>query len=91
MDALCGELIELARADGARVIALSEYGITPVRGGVHLNRVLRETSAYYLLGVEPSDIDRDGRAHRLNVKVNQRGATVRSRQWVVLPRVKRSP
>lgn len=51
-----------------------------------LDRVLRETSSFYLLGVEPANMDRDGRTHRLNVKVNQRGATVRSRQWVVLQR-----
>ena len=31
-----------ARADGARVIVLSEYGITAVTGAVHLNRALRE-------------------------------------------------
>jgi predicted AlkP superfamily pyrophosphatase or phosphodiesterase len=41
VDAVCGDLIELARKDGARVIVLSEYGITPVDGAVHLNRVLR--------------------------------------------------
>jgi VWFA-related protein len=56
-------------------------------GEVALDRVLRETSAYYLLGVEPAGIDRDGKAHRLRVKVNQKGATIRSRQWVLLPRV----
>jgi predicted AlkP superfamily pyrophosphatase or phosphodiesterase len=42
IDDVCGALIEIARADGARVIALSEYGITPVTGAVHVNRVLRE-------------------------------------------------
>jgi predicted AlkP superfamily pyrophosphatase or phosphodiesterase len=41
VDALCGELIEEFERDGARVIVLSEYGITPVSGGVHINRVLR--------------------------------------------------
>jgi predicted AlkP superfamily pyrophosphatase or phosphodiesterase len=41
IDAICGELIEHFERDGARVIVLSEYGITPVRGAVHLNRVLR--------------------------------------------------
>src|SRR4029077_9688369 len=35
-------LIEMATKDGARVIVLSEYGITPVSGAVHINRVLRE-------------------------------------------------
>ena len=53
-------------------------------GDVPLARILRETSGYYLLGVEPAASDRDGRAHRLRVKTSARGATVRSRQWVVM-------
>ncbi len=55
-------------------------------GEIALDRILRETSAFYLLGVEPMDADRDGRVHRLQVKVNARDVTVRSRQWVVLRR-----
>ncbi|MBC7973449.1 MAG: alkaline phosphatase family protein [Myxococcales bacterium] len=42
IDALCGDLIEIVRKDDARVIVLSEYGIVPVTGAVHINRVLRE-------------------------------------------------
>lgn len=42
VDALCGELIEHAQRGGARVVVLSEYGITAVRGPVHINRALRE-------------------------------------------------
>ncbi len=42
IDALCGELIDHAERDGARVIVLSEYGINDVSGPVHLNRALRE-------------------------------------------------
>jgi predicted AlkP superfamily pyrophosphatase or phosphodiesterase len=42
IDAICGALIEHARRAGARVIVCSEYGITPVRGPVHINRCLRE-------------------------------------------------
>jgi VWFA-related protein len=49
------------------------------------NRVLRETSAYYLLGVEPAAQDRDGQPRQLRVKVHRRGVSVRSRQWVVIP------
>lgn len=49
------------------------------------DRVLRETSAYYLLGVEPLDSDRDGRPHRITVDVRQRGITVRSRTTIVVP------
>jgi len=42
IDAVAGELIAHVRKDGARVIVLSEYGITPVRGAIHVNRALRE-------------------------------------------------
>jgi predicted AlkP superfamily pyrophosphatase or phosphodiesterase len=41
VDALCGELIADAARDGAHVLVVSEYGITPVSRPVHLNRVLR--------------------------------------------------
>jgi predicted AlkP superfamily pyrophosphatase or phosphodiesterase len=41
IDAVCGELIEHFERDGARVMVLSEYGIGPVSGAVHINRVLR--------------------------------------------------
>ncbi len=55
-------------------------------GEVAFDRVLRETSAYYLLGVEPTDADRDGRTRELKVKVNAPNVTVRSRTWVALPK-----
>lgn len=42
VDAEAGRLIEAADADGARVIVLSEYGITPVSTPVHINRHLRD-------------------------------------------------
>jgi VWFA-related protein len=48
-------------------------------------RILRETSAHYVLGVEPLDRDRDGRAHYISVKVRIHGADVRSRRTVVIP------
>jgi len=58
----------------------------PVGGGAFaFERVLRESSGYYLLGVEPADEDRDGQPRELKVKVNGKGLTVRSRQWVVVP------
>jgi hypothetical protein len=49
-------------------------------------RMMRETSAYYLLGVEVEPADRDGRSHRIQVKVNQRGSLVRNRASVVIPK-----
>jgi VWFA-related protein len=42
-------------------------------------RILSETSAYYLLGFEAAEDDRDGRSHRIAVSVRGAGATVRSR------------
>ena len=42
IDALCGELIDAADREGRQIIVVSEYGITPVRDAVHINRTLRE-------------------------------------------------
>lgn len=41
IDALCGLLIDAAKASGRRVVVVSEYGITPVRDAIHINRALR--------------------------------------------------
>ena len=49
------------------------------------NRVLRETSAYYLLGVEPAADNRDGRLHALRVRTRAPGVSVRGRSWVLVP------
>ena len=42
LDTVCGGLIDHFQAQNARIIILSEYGITNVSRPVHLNRVLRE-------------------------------------------------
>lgn len=42
IDAVCGRLITDLRSRGYRIVVLSEYGLTDVRGPVHINRVLRE-------------------------------------------------
>jgi len=42
VDALCGRIFDEALADGASVMVVSEYGITPVTGPVHINRCLHE-------------------------------------------------
>jgi VWFA-related protein len=63
------------------------FRITAGTGELFFNRVLKETSAYYLLGVQPEPIDRDGRVHFIRVKpVDVKGATVRARQQVTIPR-----
>ena len=49
--------------------------------------VLRETAASYVVGVEPAEGDRDGKTHRIRVKVNVPAVVVHSRAEVVLPRL----
>ena len=51
-----------------------------------IDRMMRETSAYYLLGVQVDEADRTGRPERIEVKVNQRGASVRNRATVTIPK-----
>jgi VWFA-related protein len=53
---------------------------------VAFDRVLRETSAHYLLGVDIAGENRDGQARAIRVRVNRRGASVRSRTIVVIPK-----
>jgi VWFA-related protein len=55
-------------------------------GALAFGRILRESSAYYLLGVAPAAEDRDGKLHFLRVSVKKRGVTVRTRTHVVIPR-----
>jgi predicted AlkP superfamily pyrophosphatase or phosphodiesterase len=42
VDGLCHEIIQRTERDGARVLVVSEYGVTNVSGAVHPNRALRE-------------------------------------------------
>jgi predicted AlkP superfamily pyrophosphatase or phosphodiesterase len=42
VDSLCGEIIADSKRDGADVIVVSEYGITPVSRPIHINRALRK-------------------------------------------------
>ena len=58
----------------------------PVGPEPAIKKLLRETSSYYLLGVEALPEHRDGKTHRIQVKVKQGGAQVRSRTAVVIPK-----
>jgi len=48
-------------------------------------RIAREISATYILGVEPVAADRDGKPHRIDVRVRRPGASVSHREEVILP------
>lgn len=49
-------------------------------------RILRETSSYYLLAVDPEALLRDGRTHPIRVRVTRPNLVVRARPWVTIPR-----
>lgn len=74
-------LDELAGGSGGSYLRVSAGN-----GASAFDRVLRETSAYYLLGVEPAAAERDGRPYEMRVKVNVPGVNVQGRSWVVIPK-----
>ncbi len=55
-------------------------------GDAAFDRVLKETSAHYVLGVSVDEADRNGRPHRIAVRLKRKGATLRSRTMVMIPR-----
>ena len=48
-------------------------------------RIARELSGYYLLAFEPLDAERDGRPHRIRVRLSRGGGELRARPGFVLP------
>src|SRR5436190_5498894 len=47
---------------------------------IAFDRLTKEMSGHYLLGVEPIQKDRDGKTHKISVRVKRSGATVRARR-----------
>lgn len=74
-------LAEFSEPSGGTLLEVSTGA-----GEAEIDRLVAQTSTYYILGVEPDERDRDGRPHRLQVKVGQRGVNVHSRQLVLVPR-----
>ena len=57
-----------------------------------IDRVVRENSTYYVLGYSPvAARQRDGRYHRIRVRVTRPGVTVRTREGYVSPRDRSEP
>ena len=50
-------------------------------------RILEEKSAYYLLAFEPTESDRDGNMHRIDVRLARGGGSVRARPTFRMPGV----
>lgn len=71
-----------ARADGlARLAGTARGALFHLVGAdpYPFKRILTEMSGYYLVAFEASDGDRNGRAHRIDVRTRVPGATVRAR------------
>ena len=79
--------VEAAYSNGLMRLASETGGAyLSVNGGtgdVAFGRVLRETMAYYLLGVEPTQDDWDGRKLMVDVRTRAKGATVRALREVI--------
>jgi VWFA-related protein len=75
----------LAGAAGGAVFPLIGAGDGPFR------RILTELSGYYLLALEPSASDRDGRPHRIHVSVRREQTVVRARAAFQLSPVPAGP
>jgi VWFA-related protein len=75
------------RVEGLRYLAgLSGGTVTRVAGVTDeaFRRVSLELSAYYMLGIEGLPSDRDGQRHRIRVRVDRPGTTVRAREELYL-------
>ncbi|MEI6667318.1 MAG: VWA domain-containing protein [Acidobacteriota bacterium] len=73
-------LQEVAAATGAGYFRLTTT-LDPA-----FDRIVRETSAGYLLAFQTIDSDRDGKAHQLVVRVNRPDVTIRARRQFVASR-----
>ncbi len=79
---------EGAARDGLEQIAGAAGGaLFQVLAGADFafERIARETSAFYLLGLEPLPDDRDGKPHQIRVRTGLSGATVRARTEFAIP------
>jgi VWFA-related protein len=72
----------LERQEGLSELAASTGGRTVMNTNApeeHVAAVFAESHSYYLLGFAPADPKANGRFHKVEVKVNRRGVSVRTR------------
>ncbi len=55
------------------------------------DRIVRDNSSYYVLAYYPPTTKPDGKFHKIEVKVNRPGLTVRSRRGYAMPKTKAAP
>lgn len=84
---------ELSRIAALRMVAEDTGGIAVVNTNNyadHYEAIVRENSTYYVLGYSPSTVRRDGEFHRISVRVNRPGVTVRARKGYFAPSAERA-
>ncbi|MGD9903460.1 MAG: VWA domain-containing protein [Vicinamibacterales bacterium] len=69
-------LAGMARGTLHRIVSSGEFAF---------RRIEMALAGYYLLGVEPTPGDRDGRRHRIEVKTVRRGLTLQARRTFLAP------
>lgn len=76
--------------DSLRTLAEETGGYAAVNANnvdTALTRIVRANSRYYVLGYYPRNLQRDGRFHKLEVRVKRPGVRVSARKGYVAPRV----
>jgi len=85
------ERLRLAQ-DSLRILADMTGGFAAVNSndfaGI-FDRIVRDNSTYYLLGINPTNDRRDGRFRKIDVRVARDGVMVRARKGYALPREER--
>jgi hypothetical protein len=75
-----------ATAEARLAYATGGITVTSLSGKAGFTRLERELAAWYVVGIEPADADRDGKSHDIRVTVPRRsGVTIRARQDFQLP------
>jgi len=69
-------------ADGSDSLALDSGGFSVRTNDLSrgLQRIVRESRVYYLLGYEPTDRRRDGKFRKIKVEVSRPGVSIRARK-----------
>jgi VWFA-related protein len=76
--------------DSLRTLADETGGYAAVNANnvdAALNRIVRANSRYYVLGYYPKSLERDGRFHKIDVRVTRPGLRVSARKGYMAPRV----
>ena len=91
--AVSGNSFRLSQ-DSLRVLAADTGGFAAVNQtdlGPAFDRIVRENSAYYLLGYHSTNGQRNGKYRRVQVRVTRPGLQVRSRHGYAAPRADSTP